>query len=135
MKLWKRRFLYEDEVKRAIRQVKKTWTNGIETDGNSISAAVAALNHAEGMLASLKTVEAEPVRHGEWIYAGGNMRSRYYRCSLCNAMYEGRSNFCPECGVKMCKKNDKEESTYDKLPPEVQKHIDEAVDCLLGKGE
>lgn len=44
---------------------------------------------------------ADPFKHGEWCYAGGNRYSLYYRCSICNAMYEGQPKYCPYCGARM----------------------------------
>lgn len=84
--------------------------------------------------------EFEEVRHGKWVQP--DMDSRFYdfyECSLCGYSGEWRVlsfHYCPRCGAKMREdKKDEKESVYDKLPPEVQKHVDEAVDYLLGKDE
>lgn len=47
----------------------------------------------------------DPVKHEKWVYDGGNAYRRYYRCSGCKALWEGKSKYCAECGAKM----DKEE--------------------------
>ena len=55
----------------------------------------------------MPTIEAEPVRHGRWIYRSDDAASCY--CSECNeealtAPYERNcieSDFCPCCGAKM----------------------------------
>ena len=55
----------------------------------------------------LPAIEAEPVRHGRWIYRSDDAASCY--CSECNeealtAPYERNcieSDFCPCCGAKM----------------------------------
>lgn len=44
------------------------------------------------------TVDAEPIRHGEWIESkvGG-----YDKCSVCRESTLAKYNFCPNCGAKM----------------------------------
>lgn len=41
------------------------------------------------------TIEAEPVRHGRWIWKG-----HYLVCSECGEEND-RKNYCPNCGAKM----------------------------------
>ena len=51
-------------------------------------------------LAQCKTIEAEPVRHGRWIYING----REYlgsHCSNCQKWYDYKHNYCPNCGTRM----------------------------------
>lgn len=94
--------------------------------------------------------EFEEVRHGEWEYDpdGTDWGLGAWKCSVChgkndalpinkdlNPYWFACGRYCPQCGAKMRKKKDKEESVYDKLPPEVKKHVDEAVARLLGKDE
>ena len=45
------------------------------------------------------TVDAEPVRHGYWIYTG----FMEIKCSECNETFHEleSTNYCPNCGVKM----------------------------------
>ena len=49
------------------------------------------------------TIEAEPVRHGRWVYVG---RSRW-ECSECKRPWPvplakaPAANYCPNCGAKM----------------------------------
>ena len=61
------------------------------------------------LLTYAPTIEAEPVKHGEWvewwppkhmILTGEEM---LYRCSVCDAKYPSKENmrFCPYCGAKM----------------------------------
>ena len=42
-------------------------------------------------------VEAEPVRHGQWLWVDG------VRCSVCNHKLQttGLPSYCPNCGAKM----------------------------------
>ena len=44
------------------------------------------------------TVDAEPIKHGEWIESkvGG-----YDKCSVCGEPTLAKYNFCPNCGAKM----------------------------------
>ena len=65
-------------------------------------------NLTVGLAAALMPeIEAEPVRHGRWIYRSDDAASCY--CSECNeealtAPYERNcieSDFCPCCGAKM----------------------------------
>ena len=57
------------------------------------------------------TIEAEPVRHGRWIHG-----KRYYEMDECDCSECGqrmttgagqRMAYCPNCGAKMDKKEDK----------------------------
>ena len=43
------------------------------------------------------TVDAEPIRHGRWLWVDG------VRCSLCNHKLQttGLPSYCPNCGAKM----------------------------------
>ena len=51
------------------------------------------------------TVDAEPVRHGEWIPVEMEMRFgtlKGVKCSLCGKeKVRDGSNYCPNCGAKM----------------------------------
>ena len=54
------------------------------------------LNHAP-------TVDAEPVRHGQWIDRNGAIVAPFwerYECSECGARSDN-SNYCPNCGARM----------------------------------
>ena len=42
---------------------------------------------------------------GEWI----ELRSYDYKCSICGDSFMDKSNFCPNCGAYMCKKEGDEE--------------------------
>lgn len=66
----------------------------------------------ENAIENAPTIEAEPIRHGEWavdtIYPSGVKK---FHCSVCgqertvHEKYEGvfRQNYCPNCGAKMDK--------------------------------
>lgn len=44
------------------------------------------------------TIDAQPVRHGQWNY---DLPNAYFRCSECLMMYRDNPNYCPRCGAKM----------------------------------
>ena len=52
------------------------------------------------------TIDAEPVKHGEWIfrtniYIGKGTTAAGYVCSECGADMVRPQNYCPNCGAKM----------------------------------
>ena len=52
------------------------------------------------------TIEAEPIRHGRWIYEQlplplSDGSKECVRCSVCNTHWDNESNYCPNCGAKM----------------------------------
>ena len=54
------------------------------------------------VIQSAPTVDAEPVRHGEWIFDNGV--DYCYKCSECKAAKPPHyitDNYCPNCGAKM----------------------------------
>lgn len=49
------------------------------------------------------TIEAEPVRHGRWIF-GSSKTSCWMTCSNCCKSQSGQTacfSYCPNCGAKM----------------------------------
>ena len=58
---------------------------------------------------NLKPVDAEPVRHGNWIIEYEVKDGRSMRCSECQMVFwvgSGRDgNYCPNCGAKMGEEN------------------------------
>lgn len=53
--------------------------------------------------ATFYPVEAEPIRHGKWIYCKGSNGKDYRKCSECLHTQEitGLLNYCPVCGARM----------------------------------
>ncbi len=47
-------------------------------------------------------MDAEPVRHGRWIFRDDDMMPDYV-CSLCGctSIYTAGAKYCPNCGAKM----------------------------------
>lgn len=58
----------------------------------------------EALKMAIEALEAEPVKHGRWIYVGEN---NIFECSLCSVqvrIYEGFKehwHYCPYCGASM----------------------------------
>lgn len=48
------------------------------------------------------TIDAEQVKHGEWI-EDDTIQHKYFRCSNCGIgqFNWGEDNYCPNCGAKM----------------------------------
>ena len=55
------------------------------------------LPEMERVINAIPSVEAEPVRHGRWIYLG--FHKRY--CSQCYYVAKKSHFYCPRCGAKM----------------------------------
>ena len=58
------------------------------------------------VILSLCAIDAEPVRHGTWVYDSFTE----YRCCICNSpapqygykkTYVAKTDYCPNCGAKM----------------------------------
>lgn len=51
------------------------------------------------------TIEAEPVKHGEWKYYNytdlNNPYCGYYECTVCKQHEHTKHKYCPNCGAKM----------------------------------
>ena len=47
------------------------------------------------------TVDAVEVVHGRWKFFGSTFYQDFYKCSVCGSSYDGRPNYCPNCGAKM----------------------------------
>lgn len=66
-----------------------------------IRAEQAIITFCEASLTAKKmpTIEAEPIRHGKWIYTG----FLEVKCNNCgNVFHELEDiNYCPNCGAKM----------------------------------
>jgi len=94
----------------ALMQFPIRWNHYDIVNGSEkyIFGVEAVLEYAE----NLPTVDAEPVRHGEWISEiikaqdwKGRARDYYqpHSCSICHKPdpCQGVSNYCPNCGAKM----------------------------------
>lgn len=87
---------YKDitKLKKEISDVKQELWESSCQNRSYITGYVSALSYVERMIASLPTVDVEPVKHSEW--AGtvccccGESTVNYYDC-----------DYCPNCGAKM----------------------------------
>lgn len=59
-------------------------------------------NDIREMIFMMPTVDAEPVRHGKWIWDKYNGIVNYH-CSECLELCDGEYDFCPYCGARMDK--------------------------------
>lgn len=68
-----------------------------------------ALTMAESIAKKAPTIEAEPVRHGEWKIKTDDYDCEYIMCSCCKEEFypadedtvDTKPNYCPNCGAKM----------------------------------
>ena len=45
--------------------------------------------------------DAEPVKHGRWIYTEDETGYAEFQCSECGEGVYNKTKFCPNCGAKM----------------------------------
>ena len=60
-------------------------------------------NDIREMIDMMPTVDAVPVRHGQWIDRNGAIVAPFwerYECSECGVM-SGNNKYCPNCGARM----------------------------------
>ncbi len=67
--------------------------------------------YAEELIKSIPAADVVEVKHGEWTYQinsgerlGGTDATYDYQCSVCNQLALENSNYCPNCGAKMDRK-------------------------------
>ena len=73
--------------RKALSEYESGWTDGAD-------AAIAVVKNAP-------TIDAEPVKHGQWEY---DPEYDEYNCTFCNdysAYEDERTHYCPNCGAKM----------------------------------
>lgn len=79
--------------------------DGLETDKQwTIPLEVVKQN-----IKDMPTADVEPVRHGRWVADLTNPYGIRYVCSVCGVVKQWKSNYCPNCGTKMDKKEQKYE--------------------------
>lgn len=82
----------------------------VRKSNNSDFADVPTWNDAVSLLGSAPTIEAEPLRHGHWLYTDAWPHRVY--CSVCYRTYALKHwqiwedgslarAYCPNCGAKM----------------------------------
>lgn len=67
-----------------------------------VKDAASFFDYCANMIEKIPAVDAEPVRHGRWVYHDDDMMP-YKSCSLCGceAFDLHGANYCPNCGAKM----------------------------------
>lgn len=96
------RLIDADELLKASRTGKILYSNDTTTDGYTDILLAIEVERAP-------TVEAEPVKHGEWRTSKHNsLPTDIFVCSVCNGLvivstFRNRCmySFCPNCGAKM----------------------------------
>lgn len=94
-----------DRLEEAYTELKKIY-DGLQYEDEKRICGAQLSTFAELTMRVRKapTVDAEPVRHGEWIdkrsfLYGGCIN--HWECSVCGYGQNGGSNYCPNCGAKM----------------------------------
>lgn len=83
----------------------------------------AGLENALDCITMADTIDAEPVRHGQWVRRKVPGGARMFVCSACNSVAQSSySKYCCNCGAKMDLRT----------PTEVQ--LDEADSVMMGEG-
>lgn len=75
-----------------------------ETGDSHERVAYASAEHCMIVVKATPVIEAEPVRHGQWIEAGEVCGIDKYKCSLCGGEVGGlldNTKYCCFCGAKM----------------------------------
>lgn len=103
-----------DLISRAeLRRSLMIWADKLRTAGECGGCEVELLQAVVKMVDAQEAVDAEPVRHGEWLFSDYD----YFTCSVCGdqyftgadstkdakAMLENNAYYpyCPYCGAKM----------------------------------
>lgn len=58
---------------------------------------------AEDIILDFPTVDAEPVKHGHWVF-GSTLGHSWMKCSECCVSQSGQTlcfTYCPNCGARM----------------------------------
>ena len=88
------RLISKDAFKRELYQ------NGCIDKFGLVSTSINQLNIA----LERSTVDAEPVKHGHWIFNPKDAIEMMFtlpKCSECGAESSDGGNYCPNCGAKM----------------------------------
>ena len=79
----------------------------------NLLAPVQTLGEAYGIIQGMDTVDAVPVRHGQWIdetFKPWGLVHHPYKCDQCGDHSEAPSDYCPHCGARMDGKGDGNET-------------------------
>jgi len=89
-----------DELKESFIQVLENIKSNPRMTGQEMHI-ITAIHTVGQMIDNAPTIEAEPVRSGEWIEYP--IADGMNQCSNCGVLRFGESNYCPNCGAKMRK--------------------------------
>lgn len=90
-----------DLISRAkLRQSLMIWADKLRTAGECGGCEVELLQAVVKMVDAQAAVDAEPVRHGKWLYVGYG-KPDAWDCSECGVMVAKQHFYCPRCGAKM----------------------------------
>lgn len=71
-----------------------------ERDNQTPLTSVEVLRLAIRRVNKLPAVDAEPVRHGKWIYREEGL-TYWWECSICSDYESKKTPYCPNCGARM----------------------------------
>ena len=91
--------------KAAINTIKNHYCDGCTYYGvkcKSVLSENCPIYNASIAIGAVPAVDAEPVRHGRWIYLNESVFPDY-ACSLCGciSIFVADAKYCPRCGAKM----------------------------------
>lgn len=72
----------------------------LEGEGDEYRYFNRGLKRAIKVLTEVRAVDAEPVRHGKWIYRDDGL-TYWWECSICSDCESKKSPYCPNCSAKM----------------------------------
>ncbi len=75
------------------------WDDNIQSAKDDPCIVDAMTDWAIRKIKGLPTIDAVPVKHGEWIY--DEKASWKYECPFCECYFPADWNYCPNCGAKM----------------------------------
>ena len=62
--------------------------------------------NAESVFKVLEELPSAERKHGKWIHYDEGDFDYDYKCSLCGYAVWDNSDYCPNCGARMCDSND-----------------------------
>ena len=76
------------------------WAEKLHIAGECGGCEVELMQAVIRMLDAQATVDAEPMRHGKWLYVGYG-KPDAWDCSECSVMVAKQHFYCPRCGARM----------------------------------
>lgn len=108
---------YTQEINNRIEAAIKWGKNAIDEEIKTrAEQAIATFCEASLTAKKMPTIEAEPIRHGEWVHIDPNYEDSDVRCTNCNEVFNYIDGVCylvlgtelphrcPNCGAKMDKR-------------------------------